>query len=79
MSNDFRPDEPWNWVDWDRLQDALAGLIKKAEEDRQLRKEYSMQLDIVHKQLKAALKENEELKNKIVMMERIDKFERQDY
>jgi hypothetical protein len=70
MSNDFRPDEPWNWVDWDRLQDALAGLIKNADEDRQLKKEYSLQLDIANKQLRAALKENEELKLKIRLMEK---------
>lgn len=32
--SDFRPDEPWKFVDWDRLQDALAKLIENAEKDR---------------------------------------------
>lgn len=75
MSSQFRPGEPWTFVDWDRLQDAMAELIKDAEEDRQKRNEYSTQLDIVHRQLRDALKENEELKIKIKQLERGNKHE----
>jgi hypothetical protein len=34
MSNDFRPDEPWKFIDWERLQDALVKLIENAEKDK---------------------------------------------
>lgn len=70
MTDDFKPDSPWNWVDWDRLQDALVGLIKNADEDHRLRREYSEQLDIKNKQIRELTQKVVTLETKIKMLER---------
>jgi hypothetical protein len=59
MSNEFRPDIPWKFVDWDRLQDALAKLIENAEKDKKDKADlqesvymYSDKVDEMNKEIK---------------------------